>query len=154
MRTISRSPVTGFSITSPTFDIGPPIFARDGRIRLKYRGWFNTNPLANAPRIPAAAEPSKGRADHAPPTAPTPARTCACIELRVRRELPRLSVCCHEPPRAPSSSRGSRTPGGAPLALGVPACESLGETRRDLVVQEHPPLTLPYGSAPNLHPKN
>ena len=42
----------------------------------------------------------------------------------------------------------------APLALGVPACESLGETRCDLVVQERLPFALPYGSAPNLHPKN
>jgi hypothetical protein len=32
----------------------------------------------------------------------------------------------------------------APLALGVPACQSLGETWRDLVVQERPPLALAY----------
>ena len=32
----------------------------------------------------------------------------------------------------------------APLALGVPACQSLGKTRRDLVVQERPPLALAY----------
>ena len=31
-------------------------------------------------------------------------------------------------------------------ALGSPTCQSLGETRRDLVVHERPPLALAYGS--------